>query len=280
MRASAIQLNSNEDKGRNVGIADRLVREAAAQGAALVVLPEKFNVLGSPEQLAGGAEPLDGPTLTWAGALARELGVWLVAGSVVERVQHDEKLRNTSALLGPDGEIHALYRKIHMFDVEVEGMVYRESDAESPGDEIVVASAGPLDLGLAVCYDLRFPELFRIMAVRGARAFTLPSAFTVPTGRAHWEVLLRARAIENQAFVIAAGQVGRHPPEHESYGHTMIVDPWGVVLAGAKSEPERVVVANLDLAAQEETRRKLPSLANRRPDAYRWPEPALEGAAG
>lgn len=279
MRAAAVQLNSNENKERNLGIAERLVREAGSEGAELVVLPEKFNVLGSPEQLAAGAEPLDGPTLKWAGALARELGLWLVAGSIVEEVEHDEKLRNTSALIGPDGARHAVYRKVHMFDVEVEGMVYRESDAESAGDEIVVADAGELQLGLAVCYDLRFPELFRIMAVRGARAFSLPSAFTVPTGRAHWEVLLRARAIENQAFVIAAGQVGKHPPDHESYGHSMIVDPWGAVLASATSEPEKVVVADLDLEAQEETRRKLPSLANRRPGAYRWPEPALEGAA-
>jgi deaminated glutathione amidase len=279
MRAAAVQLNSNENKERNLGIAERLVREAGSDGAELVVLPEKFNVLGSPEQLAAGAEPLDGPTLKWAGALARELGLWLVAGSIVEEVEHDEKLRNTSALIGPDGARHAVYRKIHMFDVEVEGMVYRESDAESAGDEIVVADAGELQLGLAVCYDLRFPELFRIMAVRGARAFSLPSAFTVPTGRAHWEVLLRARAIENQAFVIAAGQVGKHPPDHESYGHSMIVDPWGAVLASATSEPEKIVVADLDLEAQEETRRKLPSLANRRPGAYRWPEPALEGAA-
>jgi predicted amidohydrolase len=278
MRASAVQLNSNEDKNRNLAIAERLVREAAAGGAELVVLPEKFNVLGSPDQLAAGAEPLDGPTLAWARSLAAGLGLWLVAGSIVEKVEHDQKLRNTSALIGPDGATHAVYRKIHMFDVEVEGTVYSESDAEGPGEEIVVADAGPLPLGLAVCYDLRFPELFRIMAVRGARAFTLPSAFTVPTGRAHWEVLLRARAIENQAFVIAAGQIGRHPPDHESFGHSMIVDPWGEILASAGDEPERVVVADLDLERQDEIRQKLPSLANRRPDAYRWPEPALGGA--
>jgi deaminated glutathione amidase len=280
MRVAAIQLNSSAEKERNVAIAERLVREAAAQGAEIVVLPEKYNLLGSTEDLVAGAEPLDGPTLRGASSLASELGVWLVAGSIVERVEHEQKLRNTSALIGPDGVIHAVYRKIHMFDVEVQGMVYRESDVEAPGEEIVVADADGLGLGLAVCYDLRFPELFRIMAVRGARAFTLPSAFTVPTGRAHWEVLVRARAIENQAFVVAAGQVGKHPPDHESYGHSMIVDPWGDVLAGAADEPERVVVADLDLERQDEIRRKLPSLANRRPDAYRWPEPALEGAAG
>jgi deaminated glutathione amidase len=272
MRAAAVQLNSNEDKSRNLEIAERLVRRAAAEGAELVVLPEKFNVIGSPEQLLEGAEPLEGPTLHWAGALAAELGTWLVAGSIVERVEgDDERLRNTSVLFDPDGTMRAVYRKIHMFDVDVGGVSYRESDVEAPGEEIVVAEAGPLKLGLAVCYDLRFPELFRIMAVDGAQAFSLPSAFTVPTGRAHWEILVRARAIENQVFVIAAGQVGRHPPNHESYGHSMIVDPWGTVLAAAAGEPEHVITATLDLAAQADVRAKLPSLANRRPGTYREP---------
>jgi len=193
-------------------------------------------------------------------------------------VEGDDKLRNTSVLVGPDGELHATYNKLHLFDVEVEGTVYRESDAEAPGDEEVVADAGGLRIGMAVCYDLRFPELFRIMALRGARAISLPSAFTVPTGRAHWEVLVRARAIENQVFMIAAGQIGKHPPHHESYGHSMIVDPWGVVLAEAPDE-ECFVAADLDLEAQEQVREKLPSLAHRRPEAYRWPQPAALGAA-
>jgi predicted amidohydrolase len=278
VRASAVQLNSNEDKARNIEIAERLVRRAAAEGAELVVLPEKFNVIGSTEQLVAGAEALDGPTLRWAGALAAELGLWLAAGSIVERVDGDDKLRNTSVLLDPDGTARAVYRKIHMFDVEVGGITYSESDAEASGDEIVVADVDSLKVGLAVCYDLRFPELFRIMAVRGAQAFTLPSAFTVPTGRAHWEVLIRARAIENQAFVIAAGQVGLHPPDHRSYGHSMIVDAWGSVLAQASDGSEHVVVADLDLEAQAQVRAKLPSLANRRPDAYRWSESSLAGA--
>jgi deaminated glutathione amidase len=273
MRASAVQLNSNEDKARNLEIAERLVRRAASEGAELVALPEKFNLIGSPEQLAAGAEPLDGPTLAWAGALARELGLWLVAGSVVERVEEDEKLRNTSVLFDPDGVVRAVYRKIHMFDVEVGGVVYRESDVETPGDEIVVADAGDLKLGLAVCYDLRFPELFRIMAVEGAQAFTLPSAFTVPTGRAHWEILIRARAIENQAFVVAADQIGVHPGGNESYGGSQIVDPWGDVLVRAADE-ECFVAADLDLARQDEVRTTLPSLANRVPSAYRWPKEA------
>jgi deaminated glutathione amidase len=278
VRASAVQLNSNEDKARNVEIAERLVRRAADEGAELVVLPEKFNLIGSTEQLVEGAEPLDGPTLRWAGALAAELGLFLVAGSIVERIEDDDKLRNTSVLFDSTGAVRAVYRKVHMFDVEVGGVTYSESEAEASGDEIVVAEADSLKLGLAVCYDLRFPELFRIMAVRGAQAFTLPSAFTVPTGRAHWEILIRARAIENQAFVIAAGQVGPHPPHHESYGHSMIVDAWGTVLADAADETEQVIVANLDLRAQADVRAKLPSLANRQPAAYRWPETNLAGA--
>ena len=277
MRAAAIQLNSTEDKRRNIERAERLVREAAGDAATLAVLPEKFNVLGGPDDLRGGAEPIPGPTTDWAAGLARELGLWLVAGSIVERRPGQEKLGNTSVLAGPDGELHATYRKIHLFDVEVGGTVYRESDAEAPGDEVVVADAGGLELGMAVCYDLRFPELFRIMAVRGARAISLPAAFTVPTGRAHWEILVRARAIENQAFVIAAGQIGSHPPDHRSYGHSLIAGPWGEVLAQAPDE-ECFVAADLDLDAQQQVREKLPSLAHRRPGAYRWPEPAALGA--
>jgi predicted amidohydrolase len=273
LRAAVVQTNSNADRDRNLEVADRLVRHAAADAAELVVLPEKFNLLGSPEDLAAGAEPLDGPTLSWASKLATELGIWLVAGSIVERAPGD-RMHNTSALLSPHGERVAVYRKIHLFDVEVEGVTYRESDVESPGDEVVVADAGDVSLGLAVCYDLRFPELFRIMALRGARAFSLPAAFTVPTGRAHWEVLLRARAIENQAFVLAAGQCGSHPDDKQSYGHSMVVDPWGRLLGAAGEELETVVVADLDFDEQDAIRAKLPALANRRAGAYRWPQPA------
>ena len=271
MRAAVVQLNSSPDKDRNLTMADRLVREAARQGAELIVLPEKFNVLGETEDLIAGAEPLEGQTLHWAAEAARNLGVWIVAGSIVERIAGDDKLRNTSALLGPDGDLHAVYRKIHMFDVEVGGVSYRESDTEAPGSEIVVADAGELPVGIAICYDLRFPEVFRILAVQGARAFAVPAAFTLQTGKDHWEVLLRARAIENQAFVIAAGQIGTHPPNHQSYGRSMIVDPWGITLAVAP-DTECFVSAELDLEMQDRIREKLPSLANRRPEAYRWPE--------
>src|SRR5215211_1854362 len=271
MRAAAVQLSSTPDRDRNLEAADRLTRAAAAAGAELVVLPEKWPVLGTPEQTAAGAEPLDGPALSWARATARELGIDLVAGSIAERVEGAERGANTCVHFGPDGDERALYRKIHMFDVEVGGRTYRESEHEAPGDEIVTSElADGHGLGLSICYDLRFPELYRILAVRGARVLTVPAAFTLATTREHWEVLLRARAIEDQCFVVAANQVGEHAPGYRSGGRSMIVDPWGVVLAQAP-DAECVVLADLDLDRQADVRRTLPSLANRRPDAYRWP---------
>ena len=192
---------------------------------------------------------------------------------MAERREGHERVSNTSVHVGPDGEIRAVYRKIHMFDIEVEDTVYRESEHSEPAAEIVLSeTAGGAGLGLTVCYDLRFPELYRILALRGARIITVPANFTRVTGAAHWEVLLRARAIEDQVFVIAPGQ-GRLPgPERDSYGNSMIVDPWGEVLARAPMEGEHVIAADLDLARQDDVREKLPSLANRVGAAYRWPE--------
>jgi deaminated glutathione amidase len=271
LRAAAVQLTATPDKAANLQAADRLVRRAAADGARLVVLPEKWSVLGRGSDLREGAEPLDGPAITWARDAARDLGIDLVAGSVSERVDGEDKLRNTSLHIGPDGEIKATYRKMHMFDVEVGGTVYRESEHEAPGDDVVLSTtADGVELGLTVCYDIRFPELYRILAVRGARVVTIPAAFTVPTTRDHWEVLVRARAIEDQCFVIAANQVGTHVEGLASGGRSMIVDPWGLVLAQA-ADAQTVITADLDLDAQAAIRKRLPSLANRRPVAYRWP---------
>jgi len=271
MRAAALQLNSTDDYDRNLEVAERLVRAAAGDGAELVVLPEKWTVLGPSEALRARAEPLDGPALTAASGWARELGLFLVAGSIPELVPGQEKLANTSVMFGPDGDRRAVYRKIHMFDVRVGDVTYEESADERPGDEIVIGDAGDVPVGLTICYDLRFPELYRILALRGARVITVPSAFTERTGRDHWEVLIRARAIEDQVFIVAAGQVGSAPPHYRSYGRSMIVDPWGVVLAQA-ADTECFVSADLDFASQAETRDSLPSLRNRRPEAYRWPE--------
>jgi predicted amidohydrolase len=271
LRVAAVQLNSNADKDRNLATAERLVREAAAAGAEFVALPEKWNLLAGGEELMAGAEPLDGPSLTAARQWAGDLKVHLLAGSISERGPQGEKASNTSVLIGPDGEDLAVYRKIHMFDVDAGGVSYRESEFERPGSEPVATSIGDLTAGLTVCYDLRFPELFRILALRGARLIAIPSAFTLATGRDHWEILLRARAIENQLFVVAPNQFGEAPPHYSSFGRSMVVDPWGVVLATAPDE-ECFIVADLDFEAQDRVRESLPSLANRQPGAYAWPQ--------
>jgi predicted amidohydrolase len=277
VRAAAVQLNSSGDKDRNLAAAERLVRAAAADGAEFVALPEKWNLLAGGEELVAGAEPLDGPSLTAARGWARGLSIHLLAGSISERGGEGEKASNTSVLIGPEGDDLAVYRKIHMFDVDAGGVSYRESELERPGSEPVTAAVGDLTAGLTVCYDLRFPELFRILALRGARLIAVPSAFTLATGRDHWEVLLRARAIENQLFVIAPNQWGEAPPHYSSFGRSAIVDPWGVVLAIAP-DGEGFVAVDLDLAAQDRVRESLPSLANRQPDAYAWPQPTEGGS--
>jgi predicted amidohydrolase len=274
MRVAVVQLNSTADRIANLAAADLHTRAAAADGATLVLLPEKWPLLADGPQLREQAEPLDGPAIKWACDLARELAIDLVAGSITERVRGREKRSNTSVHVDPSGELRATYRKLHMFDVEVGGRVYRESDVEEAGDEIVIsAAANGVELGLSICYDLRFPELYRILAVRGARLLLVPSAFTLATTRDHWEPLLRARAIENQCFVLAANQVGEAPGNHRSGGRSMIIDPWGLVLAQV---PDRVgyALAELDLERQSQLRVQLPSLANRRPHAYSWPPQA------
>ncbi len=272
MRVAAVQLNATADPAANLAVADRLTRAAAADGASVIVLPEKWTAMGSDDQLRAAAQTLDGPAIGWARDCARELGVELIAGSIVERVHGRDKLANTSVHVDAHGELRGVYRKLHMFDVHVAGRSYRESDLEDAGDEIVLSqTAGGVELGLSICYDVRFPELYRILAVRGALVFPLPAAFTLATTRDHWTTLLRARAIENQAFVIAANQIGEHPGGSRSGGRSMIVDPWGIVLAQAP-DGEGHIVADLDFARQQEIREQLPALANRRADAYRWPE--------
>jgi deaminated glutathione amidase len=281
VRAAAVQLESTVDRERNLGAAGRLVREAAADGAELVALPERVNVRGTSEDYLAHAETLEGPTVEWARDLARELGIDLVAGSFAERRPGREKLSNTSVHVGLDGELKAVYRKIHLFDVTVDEQEYRESDSDEAGREIVVSeTAEGMPLGLTVCYDVRFPELYRILTLRGARVLTVPSNFTRTTGEAHWHALLRTRAIENQAFVLAPAQAGASPPDQPAYGHSLLVDPWGEVLAEAPGDGECFVAAELDLERQVEVRERLPSLANRVPDAYRWPAGPRAVAAG
>jgi deaminated glutathione amidase len=260
-----VQLTSTEDVDRNLASADRLVREAAARGAELVLLPEKWSVLSAGKVMAAAAQPLDGPALSWARGVAGELGIDLVAGSIVELVEGRERRSNTSVHFGPDGAIGGVYRKLHMFDVEIDGVLYAESDHQEPGEEVVATSlSGGTVLGMSVCYDVRFPELYRELSARGAEILTVPAAFTLATTRDHWEVLLRARAIENQCYVLAANQIGEHAPGLRSGGRSLIVDPWGVVLACAPDR-EGVIVTDLDLERLRDIRRRLPALTHRRP---------------
>ena len=274
IRVACVQLTSRADKAANLERTERLVARAAATGADLVVLPEKWNAIGDAAVLHAAAEPLEGGESVEAmSSWARTHGITLVGGSITERREGRDKLSNTSLVFDPEGELAAVYRKIHLFDVDVGGHRYRESDAEEPGDEPVVARLEDWPIGLSVCYDLRFPELYRILALEGAELVTVPAHFTLYTGKDHWHVLLRARAIENQLFVAAAAQVGETIPGKPSYGRSLVADPWGTVLAQAPDE-ETVIFAELDRERLREIRRNLPSLANRQAAAYRWPTPA------
>ena len=219
LRVACVQLTSGPDKAANLEKAERLVARAAATGADLVALPEKWNAIGSTEVLHAAAEPLEGGESVAAMAeWARRHGITLVGGSISERREGREKLSNTSIAFGPDGEVLGVYRKIHLFDVEVGGHVYRESEAEEPGAEPVVVEGEGWPVGLTVCYDVRFPELYRILALEGAELVTVPAHFTTPTGKDHWHVLLRALAIENQYYVVAPAQVGETLPGKPAYG--------------------------------------------------------------
>jgi len=273
IRVACVQMTSRTDKAANLATAERLVAQAAASGADVVVLPEKWNAIGDSALYHSTAEPLEGgESVTAMSEWARRHGITLVGGSIAERREGREKLSNTSLVFDPDGQVVALYRKIHLFDVEVGGVIYRESEAEEPGEEPVVAEAEDWRIGLSVCYDVRFPELYRILALEGAHLVTVPAHFTTPTGKDHWHVLLRARAIENQLYVAAAAQIGETLPGKPAYGRSLIVDPWGLVVAQAPDE-ETVISAELDRAHLETIRAKLPSLANRQSNAYRWPTP-------
>jgi len=272
LRVACVQLNASESKADNIERAGLLVARVAATGADLIVLPEKWNGIGPPDFLRANAESLDdGETVDAMRSWARDHKVTIVGGSIAERREGRDKLSNTSIVFDPDGEIAAVYRKIHMFDVEVGGQVYRESESEEPGEEASrVIDVEGWKLGMTVCYDLRFPELYRILAVERAEIITVPAAFTLFTGKDHWELLLRARAVENQCYIVAPNQWGTHRDGKASYGRSMIVDPWGVVLAQAPDE-DGIIVAELERARMDGIRRALPSLANRQPAAYSRP---------
>jgi deaminated glutathione amidase len=266
-RIACIQLRAGASPDDNLAAAEKLVREACAAGADIALLPERWEAFGSADELREAAEPLGGARLAAVQGWARELGMAIVAGSVAERVPGDARLRNTSVAFDRDGTQVAVYRKIHQFDVDLPNQRVRESDTDAPGTGGAIAALGDVRVGLSICYDLRFPELYRAYAIAGATVLTVPAAFLERTGRDHWEVLLRARAIENQCFVAAANQYGMLPAGLTAYGRSMIVDPWGTVLAQA---PDRlgIIVADCDHEALARVRAQVPSLAHRRPEAY------------
>jgi len=270
-----VQLNSGADKDANIAAALAGIDQAAEAGARLVVLPEVWPYLGPGEGNAAHAEPIPGPLSELLAARARHHGIYLHAGTMHEQVPGESRLFNTGLVYDPNGDLVAKYRKIHLFDVDLDSdSSYRESDTIAPGEEVVTFDLDGTTVGLATCYDLRFPELFRILALQGAEVVLLPAAFTLVTGKDHWETLIRARAIENGIFMVATGQVGVHPPGLWCYGHSMVVDPWGLVLALAPDKPT-VLFATIELDEIARIRRQIPSLANRRAEAYRWPDAAL-----
>lgn len=297
LRVAAIQMSSGGDKAANVETALELIDQAAARGARLVALPEVWTYLGEDAGARVAAETIPGPTVERLADRARRHRIYIHGGSIVEQTPGDPRLSNTTVVLDPDGNIIARYRKIHLFDVVLDGVAtYQESALVSPGDEIVTVAVDGVQVGLAICYDLRFPELFRLLALRGVEVIVLPAAFTLTTGKDHWEVLLRARAIENGVFMIAPAQFGQYLPgnwtgnsasangderrqsaasRNTCYGRSMIVDPWGTVLATAP-DTECVIEADLDLGRVQNVRRQIPSLANRQPAVYQWPEVARE----
>jgi deaminated glutathione amidase len=266
MWVAAVQLNSTPDLDRNLARARALIEEAAGRGAQLIALPEHFAYLGPQDQNPPSAQPLNGPLVSEFRELARKLGVFLLLGSFPELIPGEAKPFNTSLLLSPQGEILARYRKMHLFDVDLfKGPSYQESRAMQAGTDLAVAPlpGTPFTAGLAICYDLRFPELFRALSAQKADLLLLPAAFTLTTGRDHWEVLVRARAIENQAYVLAPAQFGQHSPGRRSYGRSLIVDPWGLILAQAP-DGEGVIYARLDHERLQKLRRELPCLHHRR----------------
>jgi len=266
VRVAALQMNSGTEPGPNLAALERLAREAAAQGARYALSPEVTVVFAENREglraVAGGWD--DNPAIAQVAGIARDTGLWLHLGSLAGALP-DGRFANRSVLFRPDGSIAASYDKIHLFDATLPGLKqYRESETYAGGREAVVADAAGLRLGFSICYDVRFPSLYRALAEADAELIAVPAAFTVPTGEAHWEVLLRARAIETGCFVVAAAQAGRHQNGRSTYGHSMIIDPWGKVLGELGAEGEGVLCADIDQNAVAEARGRVPALANAR----------------
>jgi len=270
MKVGVVQMDTKANKEANFNKARELIEEGVDKGASLVGLPEYFNYIGPTQEEPAEAEMIPGPTTQMLASLAKEHGIWLHGGSVLEKVPGGEKMYNTTVVFDPNGEIVARYRKIHLFDIEIkDGPAITESDNKASGDEIVFFKIGEVKVGLTICYDMRFPELYRILTLKGARIIMIPSAYTFFTGKDHWEPILRTRAIENQIYIVAPAQVGTKPG-FRTYGHSLVVDPWGNIIAEAQEE-ETVLVADLDMDYLERIRKQIPCLNNRRPLAYDWP---------
>ena len=263
MIAAAVQMTSTVDVEANLERAEHWIGQAASLGAELVCLPESFACMLEEGGRNPAAQPLDGPITAFLSAQAQGHGITLAGGTIPELEDGGERIYNTAVVHGPDGDLIGSYRKIHLFDVELPGLRLQESKSIAPGDRVVCLETPAGMLGLSVCYDIRFPELYRELSKRGAEVILVPSAFTVPTGSDHWEVLLRARAIENQSFVVAAAQFGSHNKKRRSYGRSMIIDPWGLVLATA-TDGEGLALARLERQRLEETRTRIPALDHRR----------------
>ena len=266
MLVGVVQLCSTDDLQENLKRARELVSAAVDRGAELVCLPENFAFMRREGNFFPCAQDLDGEIVGCVRELAEQNRIWLLGGTFPESIAGEKRVHNTSVLVAPDGQLAAVYRKIHLFDADLgtnSGGAFRESATFAPGCEVVVAETPFGGLGMSVCYDIRFPELYREMSNRGARLIAVPSAFAPQTGRDHWEVLLRARAIEAQAFVLAPAQCGQHAPDRASYGRSMIIDPWGLVLAQAGDRPE-VIVADCDPLELDRVRQAIPALQHRR----------------
>jgi predicted amidohydrolase len=269
LQVAALQMRSGTDKALNVATAIELVHAAADQGATYIQLPEYFNFYGPARHYEGVAESVPGPTTDQMADVARARGVNVHLGSLLETSPYERRSYNTSVLIGASGDILATYRKAHLFDIDVPGEVtFHESAAIAPGSQLVLAPLGRFVLGLTICFDVRFAEQYRALALRGATVFSVPAAFSAVTGPAHWQVLLRARAIENHAFVVAATQAGTTDEGLATYGHAMIIDPWGEVLAETRTDQPEVVLASIDPDEVTRRRREIDVFALRRPVLY------------
>ena len=269
MKAAVIQMNTGDDKPKNLACAESLIRDAALKGATLVALPEMFNWRGPHRDINKSSESIPGPTISLLSRIASSEKISILAGSIAEKSRQGNKVFNTSVLINAEGSIIARYRKIHLFQFKLKnGTVVREDRLFLPGFDIVSAQLAPCMFGFTICYDLRFPELYRTLSDRGCNVFFVPSAFTLETGAMHWEILLRARAIENQAYILAPNQCGLNPSGFEDFGHSMIVGPNGEVL-GISTHQEDMVLSTIDFTYVKTVRKQLPALRHMRKDVYR-----------